>query len=122
MRSPSFAHAACYPIRSDTGSSATFHFTFSVSLHFRSTFFSSQNPCPLGPRQLGQSAACIVELNVVNNTSKVIILYMALPAFFLLPVFEPLVGAPVMFRAGAESVGVNKGAWAAAFGRELVPA
>src|SRR5688572_17423918 len=34
-----------------------FQRTFSVALHFTGTSFSVQIPCPVGPRQPGQSAA-----------------------------------------------------------------
>src|SRR5438552_14813532 len=37
--------------------SGTFHFTFSLPLHLRGTFFSSHWPCPVGPRQAGQLSA-----------------------------------------------------------------
>src|SRR4051812_45997968 len=33
-----------------------FHLTFSVSLHVTGTFLASLTPCPVGPRNCGQSA------------------------------------------------------------------
>ena len=49
--------------------SATFHFTFSFALHFSGRFFSVLMPCPVGPRQAGQSAASVTEAVVIRRSA-----------------------------------------------------
>src|SRR5690348_4390736 len=53
-------------------SSLIFHLTFWVALHLRGRFFSKHCPCPVGPRQAGQSSASVIvlKINIANPASR----------------------------------------------------